>query len=214
MRFSIHRSPSDSVTALKIQYNDPEAIQSVRDALQSIFSSISFNRDIVLICIGTDRSTGDSLGPLVGSELDGNPYSNFHLYGTLDEPVHAVNLQDTVSAIYKNHRSPYIVAIDACLGKVSSVGTIQIADGPIQPGAGVHKELPAIGEMHITGIVNVGGFMEYFVLQNTRLNLVVKMAQVIASAVDSALINCNRTLSSAMIRTTASTSETTYRTEQ
>lgn len=30
------------------------------------------------------------------------------------------------------------------------------------------------------GIVNVGGFMEYFVLQNTRLSLVMRMAHVIA----------------------------------
>jgi putative sporulation protein YyaC len=46
----------------------------------------------------------------------------------------------------------------------------------------VNKELPEVGELHITGIVNVAGFMEYFVLQNTRLGLVMKMADVIAAS--------------------------------
>ena len=32
------------------------------------------------------------------------------------------------------------------------------------------------------GIANVGGFMEYFVLQNTRLNLVMKMADIISQS--------------------------------
>lgn len=39
----------------------------------------------------------------------------------------------------------------------------------------------------MTGIVNVGGFMEYFVLQNTRLSLVMNMANVIGDALHLAL---------------------------
>ena len=30
---------------------------------------IDDNRDIIFLCIGTDRSTGDSLGPLIGYKL-------------------------------------------------------------------------------------------------------------------------------------------------
>ena len=52
-----------------------------------------------------------------------------------------------------------------------------------KPGAGVNKQLPEVGDIHITGIVNVSGFMEFFVLQNTRLNLVMKMAKTIANGI-------------------------------
>ncbi|MCL6574238.1 MAG: DUF1256 domain-containing protein, partial [Bacillus sp. (in: Bacteria)] len=45
------------------------------------------------------------------------------------------------------------------------------------------KDLPAVGDIHITGIVNVSGFMEFFVLQNTRLNLVMNMAKTIANGI-------------------------------
>ena len=47
------------------------------------------------------------------------------------------------------------------------------------PGAGVSKELPLVGEIFINGIVNVSGFLEYFVLQNTRLSLVFRLAEII-----------------------------------
>jgi len=43
--------------------------------------------------------------------------------------------------------------------------------------------LPPIGDAYVTGVVNVGGFMEYLVLQNTRLSLVIKMADAIARGV-------------------------------
>lgn len=47
----------------------------------------------------------------------------------------------------------------------------------------MRKSLPEVGHAHIVGVVNVGGFMEYLVLQNTRLGIVWQMAQVIAAGV-------------------------------
>ena len=60
------------------------------------------------------------------------------------------------------------------------VGCISVGNGPIKPGAGLKKELPAVGDMHITGVVNTGGFMDFLVLQSTRLSVVMKMADIIA----------------------------------
>ncbi|HEY8341723.1 MAG TPA: spore protease YyaC, partial [Calditerricola sp.] len=97
--------------------------------------------------------------------------------------VHAVNLVDTIGRISRTHRDPYILALDACLGQFQHIGTITLDEGPVKPGAGVQKNLPAVGSLHMTGIVNVGGFMEYFVLQNTRLSVVMKMADVMAKAI-------------------------------
>jgi putative sporulation protein YyaC len=138
---------------------------------------------IVLICIGSDRSTGDSLGPLVGSKLEERKMENFHLYGTLEKPVHALNLEETITSITEGYTNPYIIAIDACLGKTQHVGSITIGKGPCKPGAAMNKNLPSIGNVHIHGIVNTNGFMEFFVLQNTRLHLVMKMAHVIAASI-------------------------------
>ncbi len=140
-------------------------------------------KNIIFLCIGTDRSTGDSLGPMIGYKLSDMSYENISVYGTLDNPVHAKNLTVKISEIKRLYENPFIVAIDACLGREENVGHINISNGPIYPGAGVNKNLVPIGNMNITGVVNTCGYMEYFVLQNTRLSLVMKMADIITKGI-------------------------------
>lgn len=147
-------------------------------SLRKVFSDDVKNKDVYFICIGTDRSTGDSLGPMVGTLLVEKGYKN--VMGTLNDPVHAVNLQQKINELPKNK---IIIAIDACLGKMKSVGRVDVHNKPIKPGAGVNKELPEVGDYSINGIVNVSGFMEFFVLQNTRLNVVMNMSKDIVEAI-------------------------------
>lgn len=185
-----HGSASDAAALyLKIPFNEPAVSQRLTQKLESFLEPLPQDRRIVVVCVGTDRSTGDSLGPLVGTALSREASPHFDLYGTLDEPVHAMNLNETLLKINRSSRYPFVIAVDACLGQVSSVGCIQLGAGPVRPGAGVNKELPPVGDIHMTGIVNVGGFMEYFVLQNTRLNLVMKMSDVIAQSLKRAIHN-------------------------
>jgi len=138
-------------------------------------------REIVVLCIGTDRSTGDSLGPLVGTRLVGLGVPGATVYGTLASPVHAANLVQILTDINSRHVNPFVVALDACLGRTDRVGYINVRPGQIYPGSAVKKELPPVGELHISGVVNVAGFLEHLVLQNTRLYLVYQMAEVIAA---------------------------------
>jgi putative sporulation protein YyaC len=166
----------------QIIHDDLHAAENLAEELLATIPSVT-SRPIVFVCIGTDRSTGDSLGPLVGTLLEERCLRTFYVYGTLDEPIHAVNLSKKLNEIHAKYDDPYIIGIDACLGRVKNVGVIQLGNGPVKPGAGVNKELPAVGDIHITGIVNVSGFMEFFVLQNTRLNLVMRMAKTIANGI-------------------------------
>lgn len=172
----------DKRARTQIIYDDAYAVQNLASELLANIPEFT-TRPIVFICIGTDRSTGDSLGPLIGSLLEEKKLQSFFVYGTLDEPIHAVNLEERLKEIHMKHANPYIIGVDACLGRTKNVGVIQVGNGPVKPGAGVNKELPAVGDIHITGIVNVSGFMEFFVLQNTRLNLVMKMAKTIADSI-------------------------------
>lgn len=147
-------------------------------ALSALIPNHIQNDDIVYVCIGTDRSTGDSLAPFVGTYLKSMGYKN--VYGTIEDPVHALNLEETIDMLSTDKT---VIAIDACLGLISSIGSTQIIKGSIKAGAGVGKDLPSCGDYGILGVVNVGGFMEYLVLQNTRLSVVIKMAKDITSAI-------------------------------
>lgn len=146
------------------------------------------DKTVTVLCIGTDRSTGDALGPLVGSRLARSLPAGVDLLGTLDKPVHAANLHEVLQRMESDRRRErFVIAVDACLGRSESVGYMSVKHGPLHPGTGVNKTLPAVGDCHVMGVVNVGGFMEYFVLQNTRLSLVMRMADTIADALSTAL---------------------------
>jgi putative sporulation protein YyaC len=138
------------------------------------------NQTVVLICIGSDRATGDCLGPMIGYKLA--YYHNYHfaVYGTLDEPVHAKNLEETVSNIKKKYKNPLMIAIDASLGARSHIGYVTLMEGGLQPGIGVNKALPVVGDISITGIVNLSGMVSQMLLQTTPLHTVMQMADFIA----------------------------------
>lgn len=143
--------------------------------------------DPIVLCIGSDRFIGDALGPLVGTLLVERRPTAYSIRGDLSNTVHAGNLQQVIEEFHTHRADAFVLAVDASLGRPDSVGTICVAPGSLQPGAGVNKRLPAVGHMQITGVVNVGGFMEYFVLQNTRLGFVMRMARLLAEGIDRAL---------------------------
>lgn len=144
-------------------------------------------KEIVFLCIGSDRMTGDCLGPYIGQQLSSYAGQGIYVYGTLNEPVHALNLKKISSAIEASHPSALVIAIDASLGQKKHLGYVTIGNGALYPGAGVRKELPPVGDIHITGIVNIGGMLEQFTLQTTRLSTVISLADTITKGIVSLL---------------------------
>ncbi|WP_294187045.1 spore protease YyaC [uncultured Clostridium sp.] len=145
------------------------------------------NREIIFICIGTDRCTGDSLGPLIGYKSKNHfknlSQLNIFIYGTLESPIHSKNLIDIISKIKSTFKNPYIVAIDSCLGSINNIGKVFIDKAPIFPGLAVNKNLPPIGDLSITGIVNIASNYEFLILQNTRLFTVMSLADCITNGI-------------------------------
>lgn len=168
--------------SFRMLHNDPALLEIMSEKIIAWLPN--FPREYVVVCIGTDRSTGDSLGPLTGTFFNKLKPKHMVVYGTLHDPVHAKNLTEYIDKIKQQHYNPFIIAIDACLGKNSSVGQIITGTGPLIPGAALNKKLPAVGDIHITGVVNISGFMEYTILQNTRLSIVVDMANCLATLLD------------------------------
>ncbi|MDF2610746.1 MAG: sporulation protein YyaC [Lachnospiraceae bacterium] len=172
----------------KLYYFNTKDRYSVYDfsktLLELVQKNVYKNKKIVLLCIGSDRATGDCLGPIVGYKLSKQRQKNIVLYGTLDNPVHAKNLGETMSHIYKNHPDSFVIAIDASLGKSSHIGYITLGEGSLLPGAGVDKNLPPVGDIFITGIVNFSGMLDHMLLQTTRLNIVMILADYICTGIN------------------------------
>lgn len=166
----------------RMLHTDPDLIEKMMNKIMTWLPP--FPREYVVVFIGTDRSTGDALGPLTGTLFNKMKPKHMTVYGTLHNPVHAKNLTYYINKINQNHHHPFIIAVDACLGKADSIGKLIAGTGSIKPGAALNKNLPPIGDIHITGVVNISGFMEYSILQSTRLSTVMDMASSIAQLLD------------------------------
>ena len=163
-----------------IHYYNAEDYASSAQFGQAFFSllreKVTPEQPLIFLCIGSDRATGDSLGPLIGYKLAQHTNKNYLVYGTLEDPVHAKNLATVVEQIHRHHKNPYIVAIDASLGKQAHIGYYTLGIGSLKPGAGVGKDLIAVGDVFITGIVNLSGLLDRMLLQTTRLHTVMSLA--------------------------------------
>lgn len=169
-----------------IYYYNSKDISSIYDfcrTFSELLKKNQKNQEIVLLCIGSDRATGDCLGPIIGYKLSKLNYPNLYVYGTLEQPVHAKNLAETIEEIHAEHANAVLIAIDASLGNNNHVGFITLGEGSIQPGIGVDKDLPAVGDIFITGIVNISGVLNHMLLQTTRLDVVMKLADYICFGV-------------------------------
>lgn len=172
------------MTICEVQGEDPAAVAALSMALEGELGALgAAGRPVTFACIGSDRSTGDALGPLVGQRLERLGHPRKGIIGTLENPLHALNLRERLTAVHGDPSRPLVVAIDAALGPLRGVGIIALRRGGLQPGQGVGKALPPVGELALTATVNVqAGALDSQVLQSTRLFLVQGLAETIGTA--------------------------------
>lgn len=161
---------------VKVHYKDTLSYYNI-----AYFLKDYIDENTLIVCIGTDRCIGDCLGPLVGTMLK-DKYFPFPVYGSVSEPIHALNLEKKLNEIKSLHPKANIIGIDACLGDSDCIGEIQGRDYPIHPGKGVGKSLPDVGETSIIGIVDSSDNNELFTNRTIRLNLIMEMSKVIVDA--------------------------------
>lgn len=147
--------------------------------LESAWKTQKAWEEIVVFCVGTDRSTGDSYGPLVGHLLLSGKRL-FRVVGTLEKPVTAMNLRDELEKISEN---ALVIAVDSSVGKQTAVGMITVKSGPLFPGSGLGKDLPEAGDVSVSGIVAESSFASFLALQNAPLGVVFSMAEATAKVV-------------------------------
>ncbi len=154
------------MSKVKIHYKDSLGYYTLSNFLKD-----ELNANTIIVCIGTDRCIGDCLGPLIGSMLE-EKFFPLPVYGTIANPIHALNLDSKLSDIKLKHPDSKIIGIDACLGPPNKIGQIQVRDYPINPGKGVGKSLSPVGDISIIGIVDSSDIDEPFTSRNIRLNLI------------------------------------------
>lgn len=144
----------------------------------------------VILCIGSDLSVGDSLGPVTGTKLKEKLAGlNCYVYGTLAKPITAHEVKYMNEFLRSTHPDNPIIAIDAAVGLSGDIGLIRLAKRGIKPGSGANKKLEKVGDVSIMGIVAERSMFNYSLFSATRLNLVYKMSEIIAEGVSAYVLD-------------------------
>lgn len=145
--------------------------------------------DYIFLCVGSDKVTGDAFGPLVGEKLNTlfkNFYNNIYVFGTLENTICGTNLEKRLQDIYQNYKNPCIIAIDSALSNKDDIGKIVVTDQKMRLGKGVGKNIILAGNISIKGVVardyKIPKY-NFSSLQNTSLNLVMKLANIAADGI-------------------------------
>lgn len=160
-------------------YKDLFTRESLAQAMQTVFP----DSEPVFICIGSERHILDCFGPLCGTMLQSS-LPNLKVYGSLDHPIHARNLGRELQTIRQRHPGMIELAIDASVGDEEEIGCLQLRQGALKPGRALAKNLPAVGDFSLTGIVDKRSLGFNNSRENTRgIAHVYHMAKVIQAAV-------------------------------
>lgn len=168
-----------------ISTKNPLAFLQLAKAVEQALTKVSKLGPVLIVCVGTDRATGDALGPLVGTMLK-EKTPKFEVWGNLEHPVHADNLETLKGAISQWGAKGTVIGVDSSLSRSSKVGTVEVIRGSINPGTGVGKELFSFGDIGVVGNVNVyccDSALNTHTVQVTSLHMVMTMAKVIAEGI-------------------------------
>ena len=158
-------------------------------ALKKILSAC--DKPPVTLCVGSDLSVGDSLGPLVGTILkDSLSRHNIFVYGTLSKPITAKEVKYMNSFLAATHPDQKVIAVDAAVGLANDIGLIKISHRGLRPGSGADKKLEKVGDVSILGIVAEKSLFNYALFSSTRLNMIYRMANIIANGLIDFYIDC------------------------
>lgn len=144
----------------------------------------------VILCIGSDLSVGDSLGPVTGTKLKQYLAGlNYYVYGTLAKPITAHEVKYMNEFLKQTHPNSPIIAVDAAVGLAGDIGLIKIARRGLKPGSEANKKLQKVGDVSIMGIIAEQSMFNYSLFSATRLNVIYKMSEIIAEGITSFVLD-------------------------
>lgn len=111
--------------------------------------------NIVILCVGSSKIVGDSLGPIVGQKLTRllENKKEIAIYGNMLETLNLKNATKIIEQINKKYELPFIIVVDAALGKKEFIENIIINTGKICIGSAGEKCIECESHIYIKGIV-------------------------------------------------------------
>lgn len=111
--------------------------------------------NIVILCVGTNKLVGDSVGPIVGQKLTRllNKKENIKIYGNTKKNLNLKNAKQVLEEINRIYSKPFIITIDATLGPKEIIETIIISKGELEIGEALGHSIKCFSNINIKAIV-------------------------------------------------------------
>ncbi len=144
--------------------------------------------NIIILCIGTDKIIGDSIGPIIGSKLKKIENEYIRIYGTIGKNLNFLNTKEILEQIYVKYKNPFLITIDAALSKNANLGEIYISKGYIKLGNALEKSIKFYSNINIKCVVgkyeNINQRDNIKTLKNVTLKEIYNMAEIVYRAIE------------------------------
>ena len=117
--------------------------------------------DVLFLCIGSEKISGDAVGPIVGSLLRDKYKLPYPVIGTEEHPVNGINFKEYQKVIKDRFPFHRIIAIDSAVG--DELWTLKIKEGGVRAGGALKPDGEKFGDI---GILAVVGSKEGNVMHN------------------------------------------------
>ncbi len=110
--------------------------------------------DVVILCVGTNKLIGDSIGPVVGQKLkEEKMKEKICVYGDLKESINFKNAKTVIENVFKTYQKPFIITIDSALGTQTMISKIVVNKGIIRIGKSLGRSICYPSHITIKGVV-------------------------------------------------------------
>ena len=110
------------------------------------------NFNVVVVCIGTTKVMGDSVGPKVGDILKAGNIGCY-VYGDSIGNINACKLDIYEHLLRACHAGDIVIAVDAALGDKEDVGKIKVVGKGLRPGKALGRKGNRIGDIGVLAVV-------------------------------------------------------------
>lgn len=110
--------------------------------------------NIVILCVGTNKIVGDLFGPMVGQKLIKKiKRKNVNIYGDSKNTLNFKNAENVLKSVFVEYRKPFIITIDAALGKENMIEKVFVSRGKIKIGNSLGRSICYNSQINIKGVV-------------------------------------------------------------
>ena len=157
------------------------------------------NKKLIFLCVGTNKVIGDSIGPMVGTNLinilkckrDFNfKNSNIKVIGDMSNNISYNNIEDYMKKIKKLAGNNFIIVIDSALSSENNIGKIFIHDRGLKYAESLKRKNNVIGDVSIKAVVgkNTQNRLKNFkILRNASTKRVMTMANILSKGIIDAM---------------------------